>query len=89
MKILSKQPHHSGFEGFDIITDDHGKWSVLDFGGKKWRATYKTPELKKLYGLSYKGWEAYNVESQQLFRADSYEEIEKMILNTPPLSLTH
>jgi len=79
-KIVSKKPHHSGFEGWDIITDDGVEWSVVNFGGKRWRETYKnTPH--KYYLATYRGWEAYDGEN--VLRATTKKEvIEKLLSNT-------
>lgn len=72
MKIVSKKPHHSGFEGWEIVTEDGKKWSVLNFADSMKNHPY--PQ-----GV-YLGWEAYNG-TDEIIRADSYEEIENRLKN--------
>ena len=79
-KIISKKPHHSGFEGWDIKMEDGTEWSVIDFGGKKWAKTYEMYP-SEIYLNTYRGWEAYNGDVDEIIRADSYEEIEKRLLS--------
>lgn len=80
--ILTKEPHPSGFEGFAITVQHNGKittWSVRDFGGQKWAATYdRTPELKELYQITYRGWEGLS-DTGEVIRG-SKEEVLKHIL---------
>ena len=79
MKIINKKTHHSGFEGFNLVTEDGKTWSVLNFGGKKWKDTYKNypPEY---YLATFRGWEAYNGDTDEIIRGETYEEIENEIL---------
>lgn len=77
--ITKKEPHHSGFEGWDIETSDGVKWSVKNFGGEKWKSTYNTPELKEIYESVYHGWEAFD--GKNIIRADSEEKVIKDLLD--------
>lgn len=79
MRIISKKPHHSGFEGWDIKTSDGKEWSIRDFGGEKWAKTYYMYP-RKYYLATYRGWEAYNGNSDEIIRGDNYEEIIEKIL---------
>ena len=78
-KIVSKVPHHSGFEGWDIKTDDGKEWSVRDFGGKKWAKTYEMYP-KEYYLATYRGWEAYNGNVDEIIREKTEAEIIDKIL---------
>lgn len=82
MRTILKEPHPSGFEGLKITVKDKDKtevWSVRDFGGEKWRATYDVrPQLKEIYKDTYQGWEALS-DSGEIIRGTK-EEILKKIL---------
>lgn len=76
-KIVSKIPHSSNFEGWEIKTEDGAEWSVRDFGGDKWAKTYiYSPEI---YLNTYRGWEAYN--GEDVIRRKTEEEIIKAIID--------
>ena len=80
MKIISKKPHHSGYEGFEITTEDGKEWSILNFADSM--KNHPFPE-----GI-YLGWEAYNGNTDEIIRANTYQEIENQIINltSPPPS---
>jgi len=72
--IINKKPHHSGFEGYEIITLELWavkEWSVLNFADSM--KNHPFPE-----GL-YLGWEAFNGNSDEIIRADNWKELEKLI----------
>jgi len=72
-KIISKKPHHSGYEGFDLIIDYglKGKieWSVLNFADSM--RNHPCP-----YGI-YLGWEALGDDKgeQIIIRDDNCEDL--------------
>lgn len=70
MKIVSKKPHHSGFEGFNLVTEDGKEWSVLNFADSM--KNHPFPDS------IYMGWEAYN--GEDIIRGKSYKEVESQIL---------
>lgn len=54
MKIIKKIPHKSGYEGWNITTEDGMEWSLLNFADSM--KNHPFPQ-----GL-YLGWEAWNGE---------------------------
>lgn len=66
IKIISKTPHHSGFQGWDIKTSDGREWSVLNFADSMKAHPFPSG--------AYLGWEALS-DDGKIIRADTEQEI--------------
>lgn len=70
-KIISKIPHHSGFDGYTVTISNGENWSILNFADSMRNHPYP-------YGV-YLGWEGLNSQGE-IIRGDTADEIIKQIL---------
>lgn len=73
LKIISKIPHCSGYEGWEIKLSNGDEWSILNFADSM--KNHPCPR-----GI-YLGWEGLRDADCEIIRGNSADEIIKQILS--------